>query len=47
MSALRLLEDYEIVDYTDTLPLGPAGLLTGVLPNGMSYVPPTAVQYTV
>lgn len=42
MSALRLLDDYDISDFSEALPLGPAGLLTGVLPNGMAYVPRTS-----
>lgn len=39
MSALRLLDDYDIFDYSEALPLGPEGLLTGLLPNGMAYAP--------
>lgn len=39
MSTLRLLDDYDIQDFSEALPLGPEGLLSGVLPNGMAYAP--------
>jgi hypothetical protein len=42
MSELRLLDDYEISDFSEALPLGPAGLLAGVLPNGMAYAAHTS-----